>query len=418
MGLFKRFGDSVRAFTGGVTAVTDQEVVEERGYPYSSPSPSMGPVGSLFATSITNQNIIDIIKRYQLGRRIVEDPIEDAVTNGFEPVTTGGESISDETKAQCLAQFFRYKTRLMRHWKLTRAFGCSAMVYGYGDTKNPSDWATRVPEGTQFSYCQPIPKPQINQIKTTEELPLEIEWINFGFGNKTYVADPSRFLWCINPAIVEESKEGESVFSTIYDMLEVQKHSDWSIGQQLWRNAGGLLSLYAPKRTLTASEKQEALASVYNHHAKTVVYVPNGWMLKETLRKAGSVAIARTYDVIIKQISAGSGIPPSVLLGQQKSNIFSKDGTISEDQSTYFRFLAKNQENMLTPQLKAFWRTCQIAGTINPGELDVRWNTPQMLSPLEKKRRDAQSKALDEVISRLEKNPASFNNTDLLKLIV
>lgn len=423
MTLASRVGDAMIRM-GSTLAVSDRATGDQGtepvqsstgGFPWQSPSPFKDPIGTLFKETVAWQDQINIYSRYQLGRRIVDDPIDDAMANGFEPTTPSGNPLDTELKAECLASYLKHKTRLNRHWRLTRLFGSSALLYNFND--DPRNWLSPAAPGTRFNEVQPIPRPKISQIQTTERIPLDLLWLSFSFGNESYFADASRVLWCKNPKLIEESVEGESVLTTIYNMLNVQIHSDWAIGQYLWRNAGGLLALYAPSRTPTPADRAEALGYVSNHHARTTMYIPKGWMVKEIMRKSGNMAIARTYDLIIKQIAAGSGIPPSILLGQQKSNVFGRDGTISDDQATYFRFLTKIQENMLSPQLLSFWRTQQIAGMISPGEVGVKWFTPETLSPLEKRRRMMKANAIEELMKRMEANPADFTKAELIKIV-
>jgi len=412
-----RFIDALRG-AGSILVGNDQigPSTDPRGFPYTNPSANVEPIGSLFPAEITNKQVTDMYKRYQLGRRIIDDPVDDALANGFIPTDDSLKPLEEKQAKQCFVLYERHKTRINRYLKLVKLYGASALAFGFVDTQYPGDWARPVTDGTLFNFTQPIPRPTISQVKTTNYMPQEIEWIQFSFGQGLYTSDPSRFLWSFNPALTEESVEGESALAPVFNVLRVQIHADWSIGQQLWRNAGGLLAMYAPKRNFSPQDKLDAIGSVANHNSKTVVYVPPGWMLKEVLRKAGNIAIGRTYDVVIKQIAAGCGIPPSILLGSTKSNIFSKEGSISEDQATYFRLLHKQQENFIGPQLQKFFRIGQKAGLIDPGPIHITFPSQELLTTLEKTKRLTKETALVELNRRLRENPTGFTEEQLIKI--
>jgi len=106
---------------------------------------------------------------------------------------------------------------------------------------------------------------------------------------------------------------------------------------------------------------------VSNHNSKTALYIPFGWNIKDILKPGGNLAIARTYKVVLEQISAGSGFPVSILIGQQKSSL-SMSG---DDMEIYVRTIRNFQENTMIPTLQKFFRISQKAGKIPAGELIV-----------------------------------------------
>ena len=395
----------------------DARILNPRGqtgqsFPYLTPSVYDGPIGALFPLTVTDENLSTAFTRFQIGRRIIDAPIEEAMANDFQLVDDDGKPIEAERAKPAMILYQQHKARLIRFFKLVRLYGYSVMLLGFVDP--PAGW-TKPPEANVgFNYVQPIPKPAMVELKTTETMPLEVLSASFSFSQSTYVGvDKSRFIHAMNPKLIVEDKEGESVLLSIYDLLIVQVHADWSIGQQLWRNAGGLLGLFAPKRYLTDADKDEALKCVRDLNAKTVTLIPYGWILKEVFKPSGSTAPARTYRIILEQIAAGSGIPVSVLIGSQKGAL----DTGSEDAQRYDRLLIGLQNNLMTPKIKEFFRAAQKANMLLPGALNPSWNSPSTMTPKQKIEMDVEMKALTELQNRLVTNPGSLGTKELLQIL-
>lgn len=390
--------------------ITDPTSEEELGYPYSDAKPFQRVIGTLFQRNILTQDYTDAYDRYPLAKRVVDMPIEESFDNDFTLVDLTGEPIPKKQNAQCMALYNRDRIKIIRFCKLVRLFGHSELVMGYTDR---NEWDKPVKEKVGFNWVQPIPLPNETELKVSDRIPIKIQSLTTNFGGGTDTFHVSRFIHAMNPKLVVEDKLGQSSLTVIYNALDVQVHSIWSIGQALWRNAAGLLGLYAPKKKQDDEEKRKAIASVANHNAKTVLYIPNGWAVKDILKTSGNIAIQRTYRLILDEIAAGSGIPVSILIG---SNY--RDPTLS-DQQTYFRTVSTTQNNLLTPVMRDYFRKGQRAGLIDPGPIVPKWNPPMYRSLVDKKTEEVQLLILSEIQKRLEGKAATtqLGDNELVKAL-
>lgn len=374
-------------------------------FPWTYPQIGAQPIGTMFVdtSGITDSMLANMYQRYQLARVIVDKPIEESFYNGF---TLKTDPSMPEEQAQALLNaaywaFEENKFKIMRVAKLVRLFGMSQLVFGWQD----KDWSVPLPKAVDekgavvgFNYVQPVPKPNIVELKVTETMPIEVQWLSVVFGSNTISQiHPTRFIHAYNPKLSEEDKLGESCLLPIYNLLEVQIHADWSTGQGLWRNATGLQALGGPKRNVTDVEVGAALQAVENQNAKTVVYIPFGWTLKNILR-GSNLAVARTYKVIVEQIAAGSGIPYSILVGSQRGSISPAD----QDFITYYRMVGTIQQNLLTPLIQRYFRMCQMAGIIPPGPIQIDWNKLEFMSPADKANAEAEVLVLNALTEQVK----------------
>ena len=372
----------------------------EAAFPHTFPSITKRPIGSLYAQTIEDALLKDMGRRYQLGHVIIVKPVEEAFIHGFELYTDGQpmRNADPERWAANMLLFQRDKCRILRTFKLSRQYGHSELLFGFEDKKDT--WDKEVKKNVKWSYTQPVAEENETDLKVTESLPIEIESLTTTFGNETIEnIHPSRFIHTMNPKLDEEDKEGESVLLPIANMLTTQIHADWAIGQSLWRGAGGLLALYAPKKTLTQAQKDDAMSAVTDHNARTVIYVPFGWNVKDIMKRSANIAVARTYRVIVQQIAAGSGIPESILLGIQPGGLGQDN---NRDEKNWFRYVGTQQENTYGPFLDKYFRAAQIAGMTGEGEVTIVWNELESRSPLQKERDALESAAISELLERLQ----------------
>jgi hypothetical protein len=400
---------------------TDLTVATELGFPWSSAKYGEKAIGTLFASSFTNQEIEDFYERTQLGSIIIDVPVEDSFSNGFKVIllrVENAEATEEQRKAFDINAQLIYKkdkTKIIRFFKLSRLYGRSFLIIGYHD--NRSYWAGYRPApGTKIDWIQPTPEPNVQEVKTSNNLPLKIESLRVSFGTDSQTINPTRFLFTMNPKITREDKAGISALAPVINLLTVQIHADWAIGQSLWRNASKLYALQAPRKTMTPTEKLEALAGTANINSRTVVYLPHMWGMKEISGTGGNVAISRTYRTLVEQISAGCRIPVSILLGTQKSGLASDD-----DMTNYYRFLGTLQENTYAPQLHEYFRHRQKAGDLSPGEFTIVFNELESRSPKAKLMDDLEELAIKR-LSEILNDPnllreSGLKAVDLMKII-
>jgi len=281
--------------------LTTGSTIDNYGYPWTFADATKRPIGSMFELKISNDMLKDMYRRYQLARRIVDSPVEEAFAAGFEIQKKNGDPADEEVVQDCMKLWELYDSKWSRFFKLERLFGRCEMIFGYSDRRDT--WGdTPPPIGTKFTWLQPVPADNEVELNITETIPIRIKYLDINFGGETLRLHRTRFIHSMNPKLIEEDKDGETVLSPIYDLLQVQIHADWSIGQALFRRASGLLGIFAPKGNIKDEQKSGAVASVSNHNSKTALYVPFGWNVKDILKPGGNLAIARTYRVILEQI--------------------------------------------------------------------------------------------------------------------
>ncbi|RLI55256.1 MAG: hypothetical protein DRP09_10605 [Candidatus Thorarchaeota archaeon] len=343
-----------------------ESATTEEGFPWTFADATKRPIGSMFDSEITTDMLKDMYRRYQLARRIVDAPVEDAFAVGFRIEKKNGDAADPDIVNAAIKEWNIYKSKWNRFFKLVNLFGRCEMIFGWTDPRE--NWRDLPPkEDSTFTWLQPVPIDNEVELKISETIPIRIEKLSVNFGGETISLHRSRFIHAMNPKLIDEDKDGETVLSPIYNLLQVQIHADWSIGQALFRRASGLLGIYAPKGNITDMQRSGAIGSVSNHNSKTALYIPFGWNVKDILKPGGNLAIARTYKVMLEQIAAGSEFPVSVLIGQQKSSL----NLTGDDLIIYERKVRKFQENTMAPTLQKFFRICQEANKIPAGELYV-----------------------------------------------
>ena len=405
-GFLYRVADRIYGDSSVNAEALESDAVE---FPYRHAQPYARVIGSLFKLKITKQDLTDAYGRYPLARRIVDMPIEEAFEFGFTLVDDRGTPIPEETNTPAMNLYQKHKSKILRFSKLVQLFGHSELIYGFTDPSN--NWPNPVEAEVPFDWTQPVPIDNESELKVSDKLPVEIEQLTTSFGTSSNTFDPSRFTFSMNPSLTTEDKVGDSVLNIVFNALDVQVHANWSIGQALWRNAGGLLALFAPKKTVKAPEKQSAIASIANHNARTVLYIPNGWAVKQILKSTGNMAIHRTYKVVLDEISAGCGIPTAILVGSQFRD------PSEQDTRTYYRTVAAKQNNLLTPVLLDFFRKAQTGKMIPPGSINILWNPLEYLGPVDKKQDELQIKVIDKLIERIDSTEeTAMTSPDLVKL--
>ena len=236
---------------GGIAEENTTLGISGDSFPWGDAEKGRRPIGTLFELEIDIETLTDMYKRYQLARRIVDMPIEEALM--FDPIIL----IDKIENEEAVRLYRKSKPKWLRFFKLTNLYGHSEMIIGFND--DITLWGQPPVEGTQFSWLQPVPIIYEQELKETDGIPKKIEYLTVNFGEANITLHPDRFIHAMNPKLYEEDKQGESVLLPIANMLQVQIHSDWSIGQALWRRAGGLLGIFAPRRRMEQGEIDSAL---------------------------------------------------------------------------------------------------------------------------------------------------------------
>ena len=393
------------------------EVIElsASNFPWISPSSSENAMGTMWDGIIPDTQLDVMFKRFQLPPTIINKPIEQAFAQGFNFVNPDGTPKDDAWIKKAMFFWKKDKSSFLRFCKQGLFKGYALFAFGYQDRRN--HWSTPVPRGTNILWTQNVPKENVQELKVSDLIPQHIQYARISFETDQFTLDKSRFIHIMWPDLTDEtSKEGISLLSNIYNLLQVQNHTDWAIGQSMWRGASGLLTLTAPAKQYSAEEKLLALGSTTNINARTVVYLAHGWKLKNVLAGGGNIAISRTYRTMLEQLAAGSNMPLSVMVGSQKGALSPRD---EEDMATWYAWVRSLQENYILPALSKYFRKYQRGGQIPPGPFEIEWPTLETKSPMQKKKDKVINRALDRLYETLDDDEEwqKFEPKELIDLV-
>ena len=404
----KIFNDSeiLRKTKRGIAAdaVSSSEDLADR-FPWYTPSISKIKEGKirLFPEEITDEEIEYRYRRFALVKVIIDDPVEDALRNGF--FIENKENEGDETlDSEFQSIYDAYVKRpFMKALKMSRAYGYSFLYLAYRDNIKDLSVARPTLSGKNtdpyIKYLYPISK-RISTINTTDQIPKSIKNIDVEFtSNEKSIIHPSRLVHLEHGALDYDLK-GRSVLESVWDLLTILKHAEWSIGQELWRGASGLLCLFAPAGA-DAVDAADALNAVDNISSKTRLALPPGWTAKDIAPSRISYDVKASYETIVRQISAGTRIPNTVLLPAVKAS----------SPREYEDFLFTTQVTEIEPSLRTIFRLFQRSGQITNKSFRIRW-----FSKTGDAQEEAKTKYLRALAKRLElKNQESMTLASELK---
>lgn len=346
------------------------------GFPYSTPKkPSGSTDTSMFAEAITDTDLKEMVRRNQAAHCIVTDVAQDAVM-GFKCLKPNEEEQPD-FNAQVQIIYNKYiAVPLASALLQTRLYGFCGLLIGYNTNDRLS---TKAKPGTRIKYIQELPKTWISEmsLKTDSEgnnlLPLEIDYYTLSLKNNEKV-DSTKLVHMYNPSLNIETLEGESSLECVYDNLTILKSMDWGTGQSMWRNGGGLTVFVAPdKATQATMESIQTVGEEVN--AKTALTMPPGTDVKTA--RATNLNPVPSYTVMMQQISMGTRIPVSILIGSQSGTLSASE----KDRKDYFELLDNIQKNVLTPALTAILKKFQQADQLPEKEFTIQWDkTPVWLT--------------------------------------
>lgn len=345
------------------------------GFPYSTPKKPSNAGSTMFVEQILDSDLKEMAKRNQAAHCIITDVAQDAVT-GFQCLKPDK---TEQTKfdAEVHTLFNKFiAVPLARALLQTRLYGYCGLLIGY-NTRDK--FTTKVKPNTKINYLQAIPKPWINEVTLKKDnngntlLPLEIDHYTLSAQNNEKV-DGTKLVHLYNPGIEEESLEGESSLECVYDDLTILKSMDWGTGQSMWRNGGGLTVFIAPE-----GSNQEQMNGIHEVgeeiNAKTVLTMPPGTDVKSA--RGTNLNPVPSYKVIMEQISMGTRIPLSILVGSQSGTLSASE----KDRKDYYELLDNIQKNILTPALTAILIKFQESGQLPNKEFIIEWDkTPVWLT--------------------------------------
>lgn len=343
-------------------------------FPWGTPTKARVEAGEdvLFPETITNSELINRFQRYQLVKVIISDVAEDAVRNGFIAESTadpGNEDFNNDFQ-RIYGSFLA--APFLKTLKYCRFYGHSELYFGYGDRETGN--LANPPNGDPFPYIKkliPLYPAQFD-LSVTDYLPIEVSSIRIHFSEGSEEEDKliyrSRFIHFENESFIED-RRGMSVLSPVWDLLTVQKHADWSIGQDMWRGAAGLLTLFAPPGTESA-DALSALKAIDNINAKSRLVLPPGFDAKDLSPARTAYNVRHSYEILVRQIAAGTRIPVSALLRKQTTKI----------DPEYEGFLYSMQKTFIEPLLREAFLKFQETTQLTEGDFKIIWK-PAAESP-------------------------------------
>lgn len=328
------------------------------GFPWRKPaSAAKARKSNGFVDAITDVDYKTAVERNQAAHAIVVDVASDAFT-GFKGATW--QTLFDGMISAPLRQAYMF----------CRMYGYCGVLIGYADDGNLSEPAD--PKAA-IEYLQPIPKDWIEEIEYVKRdgypsLPLTVEKYRVNISTTPQLIDGSRMVLLSNPSLDAGSIEGEPSLKAVYDLITIIKSMDWGSGQAMWRHGGGLTAFIVADTRDQQAQIDAIDELVTDINAMTTLTLPAGTQMYSELNNG--LNPEPYYRVIIQQLSLGTRIPTSILIGSQA-------GTLSasmKDRHDYYELLGDIQQDVLTPALMDILTRFQMSNQLPEGNLTIEWD--------------------------------------------
>lgn len=310
-----------------------------------------------------------VTKRNQVGFNVVSTVAQDAVMGGFHCVDTEEKVIVDFDKKVQKLYSKEIESPLVIAYARARLFGSSGILVGFEDSYNLN---VKRPYGKKIRYLYALQEELIasREAKTNQrgqrEFPLELDYYKLKADTKNVNIDGSRLIH-IQPFAIVDDFDGTSTLEPIYDLLTILKNGDWSLGQNLFRNASGL-TFVIPGAGSSQVQIDAIRDETVNANAKSLVTLIPGCAV--TSAPASTLSPGQYYDVLMGQISAGCNIPVSILTGAQ-----SGQGVSENDRRDYADFLCGLQKSCLTPALMKILKLYQESNQLPKQDFKIKWDS-------------------------------------------
>jgi len=349
------------------------------GFPFLTPHPTKtGKEVGYFQAKIRDSDLYEMYKRNQLAHNIIINVAYDVFSSGFKCVTLEGEE-DKEFNAEVQQIYERYiHYPLFQTYLQSRLYGSAGLLIGSNDGRG-FDKAAKTEDKIGYLYSIPhdwilsmVPeKDEMNNIT----LPQKLAYYELKYLKTTSTKIDASRLVHIQPSSIEDNFEGESALYCIFDVLTVLKNMDWSTGQAMFRHGGGLTTV-VPGDDATQEEIDLIDEIVSEINTKSILTLTPGCKIQYD--RPGALDPVKYYDVITAQISGGSNIPISILMGAQAGAVQAS----SKDRKDYADFLHAIQVNDLTPALIQIIKRFQASKQLSKGhKIDdflIQWNTPSI----------------------------------------
>lgn len=329
------------------------------GFPWQKPaSRAKARKSNGFVETITDADYKAAVERNQAAHAIVVDVASDAFT-GFKDDAMFHDLFMEQIS-----------TPLKSAYMFCRMYGYCGVLIGYADDTNLSQPAN---PSSKIAYLQPIPKNWIEEIVYKKvdgypALPLTVESYKVNISTTPQLIDGSRMVLLSNPSLDAGSIEGEPSLKAVYDLITVIKSMDWGTGQAMWRHGGGLTAFIVADTRDQQTQIDAIDELVTDINAMTTLTLPAGTQMYSELNNG--LNPLPYYKVVIQQLSLGTRIPTSILIGSQS-------GTLSasmKDRKDYYELLGDIQQDTLTPALMDILKRFQTSGQLADGNIQIVWD--------------------------------------------
>ncbi len=349
------------------------------GFPFLTPHPTKtGKEVGYFQAKINDTDLYSMYKRNQLAHNIIINVAYDVFSSGFKCVTLEGEEDKEFNAEvqQIYERFIHYP--LFKTYLQARLYGSAGLLIGFDDG-NSFDKPTK--EGDKISYLYSIPHEWVSYVAPEKDelnnitLPQKLAYYELKYLKTTSTKIDASRLVHIQPSSIDDNFEGESALHCIFDVLTVLKNMDWSTGQAMFRHGGGLTTVI-PGDDATQDEIDLIDEIVSEINTKTILTLTPGCTIQHD--RPGALDPEKYYNVVTAQISGGSNIPISILMGAQAGAVEAS----TKDRKDYADFLHAIQVNDITPALTQTIKRFQASGQISKehkiDDFLIQWNTPSI----------------------------------------
>jgi len=346
-----------------------RDSIQKYIFPWLTPHPvNTGPDVGEFQIEISAEDYLKAAKRNQVGFNIIFNVAQDAIAGGFRCVDESDEVLVDFDKAVQEIYHARIENPLLVAFARARLYGSSGILIGFERSRNLSV-KRRYGERIGFLYSLPEKivakkKPKVNSQGETE-FPLELDSYELR-SYRNNLIDSSRLVH-LQPFTIEDDLYGTPTLESVYDLLDILKNADWSLGQNLFRHASGLTFIIPGDGA--SQEQIDTIRDVTsNINAKSLVTLVPGCSVASAPTSA--LNPSQHYDVLMGQISAGCNIPISILTGAQ-----SGQGVSENDRRDYADFISGLQKSCLTPALRQILTLYQESKQLPKQDFKIVWNS-------------------------------------------
>jgi hypothetical protein len=332
------------------------------GFPWKKPaSAAKARKSNGFTDTITDKDYREAVERNQAAHAIVVDVASDAFT-GFKAgaLDANIQQLFDEMISAPMRAAYMF----------CRMYGYCGLLIGYADD---TDLSVPTKGGAKIEYLQAIPKDWIEEIVYKKRdgypvLPLTPESYKVNISTTPQTVDASRMVLLSNPSLDAGSIEGEPSLKAVFDLITVIKSMDWGVGQAMWRHGGGLTAFIVADTRDQQTQIDAIDELVTDINAMTTLTLPAGTQMYSELN--GGLNPEPYYRVIMQQLSLGTRIPMSILIGSQAGALSAS----MKDRHDYYELLTDIQEDVLTPALVEILQRFQTSNQLPGGNIVIEWD--------------------------------------------